>query len=75
MVAAQFSNAQYSGPDLFSDISDHWARDYINRAANEGWIAGYPDGSFGPDDYITRAQDGSGERGPGPRSRRRLHAG
>ena len=56
VVAAQFSNAQYSGPDLFSDISDHWARDYINRAANEGWIAGYPDGSFGPDDYITRAQ-------------------
>ena len=56
VVAAQFSNAQYSGPDKFTDISDHWARDYINRAANEGWIAGYPDGSFGPDRFITRAE-------------------
>lgn len=56
VVAAQFSDAEYSGPDRFTDISDHWARDYINRAANEGWIAGYPDGSFGPDRYITRAE-------------------
>lgn len=56
VVAAQFSNAQYTGPDKFSDISDHWARDYINRAAAEGWIAGYPDGTFGPDRYITRAE-------------------
>ena len=56
VVAAQFSNAQYSGPDKFTDISDHWARDYINRAANEGWIAGYPDGTFGPDRFITRAE-------------------
>ena len=56
VVAAQFSNAQYSGGDKFSDLSGHWARDYINRAANEGWIAGYPDGTFGPDQYITRAE-------------------
>lgn len=56
VVAAQFSKAQYTGPDKFSDISDHWARDYINRAAAEGWIAGYPDGTFGPERYITRAE-------------------
>ena len=56
VVAAQFSDAEYTGADLFSDISGHWAREYINRAASEGWISGYPDGSFGPDDYITRAQ-------------------
>ena len=56
VVAAQFSNAKYSGADKFSDISGHWAQDYINRAANEGWIAGYPDGTFGPDQYITRAE-------------------
>lgn len=56
VVASLFSNAQYSGPDQFTDISDHWARDYINRAAAEGWVAGYPDGTFGPDRFITRAE-------------------
>ncbi len=56
VVASLFSNAQYSGPDQFTDISDHWARDYINRAAAEGWVAGYPDCTFGPDRFITRAE-------------------
>lgn len=56
VVAAQFSDARYSGPDKFSDISGHWAREYINRAAAEGWIAGYPDGTYGPDRSITRAE-------------------
>ena len=56
VVASLFSNAQYSGPDQFTDISEHWARDYINRAAAEGWVAGYPDGTFGPDRFITRAE-------------------
>ena len=56
VVAAQFSNAQYSGPDKFSDIANHWARSYINRAAYEGWTTGYPDGTYGPDQYITRAE-------------------
>lgn len=56
VVAAQFSDAQYSGPDQFSDISSHWARSYINRAAYEGWTTGYPDGTYGPDQYITRAE-------------------
>lgn len=56
VVASLFSNAQYSGPDQFTDISDHWARDYINRAAAEGWVAGYPNGTFGPDRFITRAE-------------------
>ena len=56
VVAAQFSDARYSGPDKFSDISGHWAREYINRAAAEGWIAGYPDGTYSPDRSITRAE-------------------
>ena len=56
VVAAQFSNAKYSGPDKFSDISDHWARDYINRAAAEGWIAGYPAGTCAPARALPRPQ-------------------
>ena len=55
-IAARFLSEEYAGPDLFTDISGHWAQEYINRAANAGWINGYPDGSFHPDAYITRAE-------------------
>ncbi|MGN0179127.1 MAG: S-layer homology domain-containing protein [Monoglobaceae bacterium] len=54
-VAARFSNAEYNGEDKFSDIDGHWAQDYINRAAELGWIVG-ENGIFRPDDYITRAE-------------------
>ena len=55
-IAARFLSEAYAGPDLFTDISGHWAQEYINRAANAGWINGYPDGTFHPDAYITRAE-------------------
>ncbi len=55
-IAARFLSGEYVGPDLFTDISGHWAAEYINRAANAGWINGYPDGSFRPNAYITRAE-------------------
>lgn len=55
-IAARFLSEEYVGPDLFTDVSGHWAQEYINRAANAGWINGYPDGSFHPDAYITRAE-------------------
>lgn len=29
---------------------------YINAAANAGWVKGYPDGSFRPDEPISRAE-------------------
>ncbi len=40
----------------FNDESGHWAESYIASAAAKGWINGYPDGSFKPDKYITRAE-------------------
>jgi uncharacterized repeat protein (TIGR02543 family) len=46
----------YTKSIAFSDISDHWAKDYIIKASQYGWIAGYEDGSFKPDNYITRAE-------------------
>lgn len=55
-IAARFNNSTYSGEDKFSDISGHWAADYINRAAARGWIKGYEDGTFKPDQEITRAE-------------------
>lgn len=55
-IAARFDSDSYSGDDLFTDIEGHWAADQINRAAEKGWITGYPDGTFGPNRYITRAE-------------------
>lgn len=55
-MAVRFFQVTYDGPDQFSDISDHWARDYINCAAAAGIILGFQDGTFRPDQDITRAQ-------------------
>ena len=43
----------------FNDISGHWAEKEIRRAASLGWIKGYTDGSFKPDQNITRAEAAS----------------
>lgn len=41
----------------FSDVgTDYWARDSIAKVTEYGWIDGYPDGSFKPDDNISRAE-------------------
>ncbi|MCR2804391.1 S-layer homology domain-containing protein [Paenibacillus soyae] len=40
----------------FSDIEDHWAKADIQEAARMGWINGYEDGRFRPQDQVTRAQ-------------------
>ena len=40
----------------FSDIANHWAKDEISIAYNNGWITGYPDGTFDPQRDITRAE-------------------
>ncbi|MEA5083216.1 MAG: S-layer homology domain-containing protein [Lachnospiraceae bacterium] len=55
-IVAKFDNLSYSGDNKFSDIYAHWAANYINSAAIKGWISGYPDGTFHPDAYISRAE-------------------
>jgi uncharacterized lipoprotein YddW (UPF0748 family) len=42
-------------PAAFSDIADHWAKEYIAAIAEKGVVNGYPDGSFLPDNNIKRA--------------------
>ena len=55
-IAARFFEATYEGEDLFPDIEGHWARDYINQAAHAGIVNGYEDGTFQPQENITRAE-------------------
>lgn len=40
----------------FSDINGHWAQKYIELAAGNGWIDGYTDGTFRPNQNIKRAE-------------------
>jgi hypothetical protein len=42
--------------DVFSDLDGHWAEDTIEAFASAGYIAGYPDGTFQPDRFISRAE-------------------
>ena len=56
-IASRFMSSGYDvEEDLFTDISGHWARENINDAAMTKWINGYPDGTFLPDNDITRAE-------------------
>ncbi|MHA6481364.1 S8 family serine peptidase [Paenibacillus sp. strain BS8-2] len=38
------------------DAGSHWAKDAIAKAVAKGWVKGYPDGTFKPDEPITRAE-------------------
>ncbi|MHB9143950.1 MAG: S-layer homology domain-containing protein [Symbiobacteriia bacterium] len=45
------------GLTKFSDVAaDHWASGYVNIASQQGIIAGFPDGTFHPEDPVTYAQ-------------------
>lgn len=54
-IIANFANLSKGGK-TFTDLSGHWSKTYVELAAGNGWIAGYPDGSFRPDQKITRAE-------------------
>lgn len=40
----------------FSDIQGHWAADFIRGLANQGFIRGFVDGTFRPNNLMTRAE-------------------
>ena len=42
--------------DVMSDIRDHWAENEIKDFINKGYIDGYPEGDFKPNDSMTRAE-------------------
>ncbi len=54
-IIARFGDFKEGGK-TFNDISGHWAQKYIELAASNGWINGNPDGTFKPNNNITRAE-------------------
>ena len=53
---ARFDESGIEPDGGFTDVTTHWARESIERAAALGWINGYEYGTFRPDNRITRAE-------------------
>lgn len=54
-IIARFDKLTETGK-TFSDIKGHWAQKDIEMATTKGWLNGYPDGTFRPNNAITRAE-------------------
>ncbi len=50
--------ALLAGPAMAgsSGVTGHWAEEAFGRGVDKGWIVGYQDGTFRPDDGLTRAE-------------------
>lgn len=56
-IAMRFTNGTLSGTNIFPDVNPNdWFYDYVVGSIQYGWINGYPDGTFGPNDPISRAE-------------------
>lgn len=56
-LLVRFTQAQAVGTAGFTDVSsDHWAADAIALCKELHWINGYADGTFRPEQSITRAE-------------------
>ncbi|MFQ7856846.1 MAG: S-layer homology domain-containing protein [Flavonifractor plautii] len=55
LIASYFTVEGGTSP--FPDVPDgHWAAEVVSFAAEEGWVSGYPDGTFRPDAPVSRAE-------------------
>lgn len=56
-IAMRFTKGTADGENSFSDVSaDDWFYAQVVGSAKYGWISGYPDGTFRPNNTITRAE-------------------
>ena len=55
-IAARFDADGNTTGASFTDIYEHWAKKEINIAANNGWVLGYEDDTFRPNQFISRAE-------------------
>lgn len=57
VIALAFAYEPENAVCYFGDVSrSDWFYPYVAQAASYGWIGGYTNGNFGPNDRITRAQ-------------------
>lgn len=55
-IVSRFFNIDENRQSDLTDIHGHWAEDAINKVAIVGWVKGYADKTFRPNDCITRAE-------------------
>lgn len=55
-MISRILTAKQTVKNKFSDVSGHWAQAYIDNAVSLGILNGYPDGTFRPEQSITRAE-------------------
>ena len=56
-IAMRFADLDVTGENIFTDVAeDAWYYDYIIGSIKYGWINGYGDGTFRPENTITRAE-------------------
>ncbi|MEI7024098.1 S-layer homology domain-containing protein [Paenibacillus sp. y28] len=57
VIAVRTLSAAPSGSvESFPDVTGHWAQTAIDQAQSEGILSGYADGTFRPDQTLTRAE-------------------
>jgi len=52
----QVTPVQETTPITFTDLNGHWGKNAIERAATLAFVNGYADGTFRPNDNVTRAE-------------------
>ncbi|HYG58257.1 MAG TPA: S-layer homology domain-containing protein, partial [Symbiobacteriaceae bacterium] len=56
-IAARFKKLDpVAGSAAFPDVAGHWAADWIKATFGAGIVTGYPDGTFKPQQAISRAE-------------------
>ena len=57
-ICKAFAIAQNSksSKSKMSDVNEHWSKAYVDALVKTKYITGYEDGTFKPDNYITRAE-------------------
>ena len=53
-IAAVSLSVAVLGAEL-TDVAGHWSEQYVKYGVENGYISGYPDGTFLPDKAVTRA--------------------
>lgn len=56
VVSFTYTGSCAAANQNFPDVGTHWAKDYIEQLTSQGYMAGYPDGTFKPDRIMTRAE-------------------
>ena len=55
-ILAKLCGETAAEPTSFPDAAGHWAREAIALAQEKGWVSGYTDGTFRPNNSVTRAE-------------------